>query len=103
VRPAVREAASAAIEVRKYASATSSDPELQGYFDEARQLLQETEEAYAAKMKGFQGNAAVNADYSALEKIRISQPLSYLLTIDNVQRMKLLDYILRVETFLYTN
>ncbi len=37
-----------------------------------------------------------------MEKIRISQPQSYLLTIDNQQRVKLLDYILRVETFLYS-
>ncbi len=96
-RPAAREAASVALEISRLAESHSSDPEVEAQFEGARQLISDVERA-----AGFQGSVAVQADYSALEKIRISQPLSYLLTIDHQQRIKLLDYILRVETFLYS-
>ena len=82
--------------MQKWAELESEDPVLQAYSNEARELLQETEQAFDLRRRQ---NLAITADYSSLEKIRISQPLSYLLTIDHSQRQKLLDYILRVEVF----
>ncbi len=52
VRPAVREAASVAVEISRLAGLHSKDPEVEEKYEGARQLIAETEKA-----AGFQGVA----------------------------------------------
>ena len=105
--PKVRESALLASELARMANLQTSDPALlQEVVEPARALYEECSGShrqyyqFASEMQGAAHEKHIKSDHTILDRIRVSNSLSTMLQLDENMRRRILDFCLKMETFL---